>query len=109
MGKDGSSSPEAHTLPNPPSSTLYDRTGTTVSPDERIDQSPEIAMEFPAVDHENGRRDNSPQNASTRRSSDPRVVERAGHESHAGIFNSARSARISGGTFWFVQGNMSMR
>jgi hypothetical protein len=107
MGEDGSYSPEGHTFPNSLSSTVYDRMGTAVSPDERICQSPAIAMGSLAVDHESVRRDNSPRIASTHRGEDPGGVGGAGHQSHAGIFNSARSATINGGTFLFVQGNMS--
>jgi hypothetical protein len=98
MGEDGSSSPEAHTFPDSLSSTAYDRMGTATPPDERIRQSPAIAMGSLA---ENVRRDNSPRGA------DPRGGKRAAYQSHAGIFNSAQSATINGGTFLFVQGNMS--
>jgi hypothetical protein len=57
----------------------------------------------PPVDHETTRRDNPPRLPSI----DPRQVERAHYQPHAGMFNGAQNTTISGGVFYFIQGNVS--
>jgi hypothetical protein len=101
VGEGGSSSQEAHTHLDFISSTVH------CHPDEHIRQSPEIDTGAPSLDHENARRDDPLGTASTRRGVAPRGVERAAYQPHGSMFNGAQSTTISGGTFFFVQGNAS--
>jgi hypothetical protein len=79
------------------------------SPDEHIRRSPASALGSPPIDHENGRRGDLPQIASTRRGADPRRVERTHYQPHGGMLNGSRGVTISGGVFLYIQGNVHGR
>jgi hypothetical protein len=106
LGEGGAGSSEANISPDSIPSTAHGYKAAGISPDERI---PTNATGSPSIDHENTRRGNSPEDASARHGAHPRGVEHEGYQTHAGIFNNARSPTINGGVFFYVQGNVSYR